>query len=141
MSATVDKLPKTMPAVMAHGPNDYRMEERPVPQTEVPGEVTAKTQPFPLKPPPLSKNTFRLEEMYDRSPEHARFCKELFEANQMKIGGPYTPLPLEGNALLFPSTLGGGNWGGDSGPAAEGGGAGMRGEGLGTRDQGPGTRD
>jgi quinoprotein glucose dehydrogenase len=52
--------------------------------------------------------------MYDRSPEHARFCKELFETNQMKIGVPYTPLPLEGNALFFPSTLGGGNWGGVS---------------------------
>ena len=92
----------------------YGMEERPVPQTAVPGEVTAKTQPFPVKPPPLAKNTFRMEEMYDRSPEHARFCKELFETNQMKIGVPYTPLPLEGNALFFPSTLGGGNWGGVS---------------------------
>ena len=92
----------------------YGMEERPVPQSTVPGEVTAKTQPFPVKPPPLGKNTFRMEEMYDRSPEHARFCKELFETNQMKIGAPYTPLPLEGNALFFPSTLGGGNWGGVS---------------------------
>ncbi|PYU86350.1 MAG: hypothetical protein DMG08_29945 [Acidobacteria bacterium] len=43
----------------------YGIEERAVPQTEVPGEVTAKTQPFPLKPPPLGKNEFRLEEMYD----------------------------------------------------------------------------
>jgi glucose dehydrogenase len=92
----------------------YGIEERPVPQTTVPGEVTAKTQPFPLKPPPLGKNTFRLEEMYDRSPEHSRFCKELFEANHMTVGSPYTPLPLEGNALFFPSTLGGGNWGGVS---------------------------
>jgi glucose dehydrogenase len=92
----------------------YGIEERPVPQTEVPGEVTAKTQPFPLKPPPLAKNTFQLEDLYDRSPEHARFCKELFETNQMKSGDPYTPLPLEGNALFFPSTLGGGNWGGVS---------------------------
>jgi glucose dehydrogenase len=92
----------------------YGIEERPAPQSEVPGEVTAKTQPFPVKPPPLARNTFRLEEMYDLSPEHARFCKELFEKNQMKIGGPYTPLPLEGNALFFPSTLGGGNWGGVS---------------------------
>ena len=92
----------------------YGMEERPVPQTAVPGEVTAKTQPFPVKPPPLAKNTFRMDEMYDRSPEHARFCKELFASNHMTIGVPYTPLPLEGNALFFPSTLGGGNWGGVS---------------------------
>jgi quinoprotein glucose dehydrogenase len=92
----------------------YGMEERAVPQSVVPGEATAKTQPFPLKPSPLAKNTFRMEEMYDRSPEQARFCKELFAANQMTIGGPYTPLPLTGNALFFPSTLGGGNWGGVS---------------------------
>jgi glucose dehydrogenase len=92
----------------------YGIEERPVPQSIIPGEVTAKTQPFPVKPPPLAKNTFRPDEMYDRSPGHARFCRDLFQANQMKIGGPYTPLPLEGNALFFPSTLGGGNWGGVS---------------------------
>lgn len=92
----------------------YGMEERPVPQSTVPGEVTSKTQPFPLKPPPLAENTFSLSDMYDRSPDHARFCKELFETNDMTIGGPYTPLPLEGNALFFPSTLGGGNWGGVS---------------------------
>lgn len=92
----------------------YGMEERPVPQSRVPGEVTSKTQPFPLKPPPLGKNTFRLDEIYNRSPRHAQFCRELFEANHMTIGGPYTPLGLEGNALLFPSTLGGGNWGGVS---------------------------
>ncbi|HEY7305437.1 MAG TPA: pyrroloquinoline quinone-dependent dehydrogenase [Bryobacteraceae bacterium] len=92
----------------------YGIEERPVPQTVIPGEVTAKTQPFPVRPPPLAKNTFRAEEMYDRSPDHARFCKQLFATNHMKVGPPYTPLPLEGNALFFPSTLGGGNWGGVS---------------------------
>jgi quinoprotein glucose dehydrogenase len=92
----------------------YGMEERPVPQSSVPGEMTARTQPFPLKPAPLAKNTFRIEDIYNRSPDQARFCKDLFETNHMTIGGPYTPLPLEGNALFFPSTLGGGNWGGVS---------------------------
>ena len=92
----------------------YGMEERSVGQSEVPGEVTAKTQPFPVKPPPLGKNTFRMEDLYNRSEEHARFCRELFTTNQMRIGAPYTPLPMEGNALFFPSTLGGGNWGGVS---------------------------
>lgn len=92
----------------------YGIEERPVPQSAIPGEATAKTQPFPVKPQPLAKNTFRIDEMYDRSPEQAEFCKELFARNQMTIGPPYTPLPLEGNALFFPSTLGGGNWGGVS---------------------------
>jgi len=92
----------------------YGMEERAVPQSKVPGEVTSKTQPFPVKPPPLAKNTFKMADMYDKSPEHAHFCKELFETNQMVIGGLFSPMPLEGNVLEFPSTLGGGNWGGVS---------------------------
>ncbi len=92
----------------------YGVEERPVQQSVVPGEATAKTQPFPVKPPPLAKIDFGPQDLYDRSPEHARFCKELFESNGMKFGGAYTPLPLEGNAVFFPSTLGGGNWGGVS---------------------------
>ena len=92
----------------------YGIEERPVPHSNVPGEVTSKTQPFPLKPPPLAKNTFVIGDLYNRSPEQEQFCRDLFETNQMKIGGPYTPLPVEGNTLFFPSTLGGGNWGGVS---------------------------
>jgi glucose dehydrogenase len=94
----------------------YGMEERVVPAAIVPGEFASKTQPFPLKPPPLARTAFAVEDLYNRSAEHAQFCKDLFETNQMKIGegGMYTPLPLEGNALFFPSTLGGGNWGGVS---------------------------
>ncbi len=92
----------------------YGIEERQVPQSKVPGEVTAKTQPFPLKPPPLARNTFEPADLYDRSPEHARFCKDLFERNRMIPVEPYMPLPPESNVLLFPSTLGGGNWGGVS---------------------------
>jgi glucose dehydrogenase len=92
----------------------YGMEERPVPQSIVPGEKTAATQPFPLKPPPLSRVTFSKEEMYNLTPEHAAFCKDLFERNKMTIGPLYAPMPLEGNVLMFPSTLGGGGWGGVS---------------------------
>ena len=92
----------------------YGMEERPVPQTSVPGEKTSPTQPFPLKPPPLSRVSFTKEEIYDRTPEHAAFCQELFAKNQMTIGELYTPLPMDRNVLMFPSTLGGGGWGGVS---------------------------
>jgi quinoprotein glucose dehydrogenase len=92
----------------------YGMEERPVPQTKVPGEKTSPTQPFPLKPPPLSRTDFRMEDMYNLTPEHSAFCRELFERNQMIPSPLYTPFGLEGNTLMFPSTLGGGGWGGVS---------------------------
>jgi quinoprotein glucose dehydrogenase len=93
----------------------YGMEERPVPQSTVPGEKTSPTQPFPLKPPPLSQVEFSKEEIYDLTPEHAAFCRDLFEKNKMRISPMYTPLAVEeGNVLMFPSTLGGGGWGGVS---------------------------
>ncbi len=92
----------------------YGMEERPVPQSAVPGEKTSPTQPFPVKPPPLSRIEFTKDEIYDATEEHAAFCRDLFEKNDMRIGSLYTPLGLEGNLLMFPSTLGGGGWGGVS---------------------------
>ncbi len=92
----------------------YGMEERNVPQSTVPGEKTSATQPFPLKPPPLSRVSFTKEEIYNLTPEHAAFCRDLFDRNAMKIVDLYTPLGLEGNMLMFPSTLGGGGWGGVS---------------------------
>jgi threonine dehydrogenase-like Zn-dependent dehydrogenase len=43
MSTTTDVLPKTMPAIMCHGPKDYRMEERQVPKPG-PGEVLIRVR-------------------------------------------------------------------------------------------------
>ena len=36
----------------------FPIEERPVPQTDVPGEWTSPTQPFPTAPPPFARQTF-----------------------------------------------------------------------------------
>ncbi|HEY1945437.1 MAG TPA: pyrroloquinoline quinone-dependent dehydrogenase [Bryobacteraceae bacterium] len=90
----------------------FGLEERPVPASKVPGEETSPTQPFPVKPPPLARMNFQESDLYDLTPEHAQFCRDLLVKNHMFTQGPYTPMPLEGNALTFPSTLGGGNWGG-----------------------------
>ena len=43
MSTTTDVLPRTMPAIMCHGPKDYRMEERQVPKPG-PGEVLIRVR-------------------------------------------------------------------------------------------------
>jgi quinoprotein glucose dehydrogenase len=90
----------------------YGMEERPVPQTTVPGEWTSPTQPFPLKPPPLSRVAFTENDIYSLTPEHAAFCRDLYRRNKMEPVELYTPFPMEQNVLMFPSTLGGGGWGG-----------------------------
>jgi quinoprotein glucose dehydrogenase len=93
----------------------FGLEERPVPQTVIPGEYTSKTQPFPLKPEPLARLTFDpAKDFYTLTPEHAAYCRNLWEKNQMFFNGPYFPLSLVGTAVQFPSTMGGGNWGGVS---------------------------
>jgi quinoprotein glucose dehydrogenase len=93
----------------------FGMEELPVPQTVVPGEFTSKTQPFPIKPPPLARLKFDpAKDFYTLTPEHAAFCKSVWEKNEMFADGPYAPMPLTGNVVTFPSTLGGGGWGGVS---------------------------
>jgi len=91
----------------------FGVEERPVPQSTVPGEATWPTQPFPLKPPPLARNTFDpAKDFYTLTPEHAAYCRDLWETNAMFTKGPYTPPGVEGTMLTFPSTVGGGNWNG-----------------------------
>ncbi len=42
----------------------FPVEERPVPQSDVPGEVTSPTQPFPSAPPALSPQKFSVEDAW-----------------------------------------------------------------------------
>ena len=91
----------------------FGMEERPVPQSDVPGEATSPTQPFPVKPAPLARTTFDpSRDFYTLTPEHADYCRQLWDANKMYTKGIYTPPGLDGTMVTFPSTLGGGNWSG-----------------------------
>jgi glucose dehydrogenase len=88
----------------------YGVEERPVPTSEVPGEESWPTQPFPLKPPALARNSFKPEELATVTPEHEKFCTDLLASEGgMKNAGPFTPY---GNSLslVFPGTLGGNDW-------------------------------
>jgi len=90
----------------------FGVEERPVPQTDVPGEATWPTQPFPLLPP-LAKTTFDpAQDFYTLTPEHAAYCRELWDKNKMYTRGMFTPPEIERTMVTFPSTLGGGNWSG-----------------------------
>lgn len=93
----------------------YPVEERPVPQSDIPGEESSKTQPFPVKPPPLARLGIAPDEVFKGEPEHEKFCKELVE----KIGGihnlgPYTPYSSTEYRILFPGQQGGANYGGVS---------------------------
>ena len=92
----------------------FGYEERPVPQSDVPGEETSPTQPFPLKPPALARQSFKREEMAKLTPEHQKACEALFAAEGgMHNDGPFTPYGSK-PSVVFPGTIGGGNWGGVS---------------------------
>jgi glucose dehydrogenase len=99
----------------------FGMEERAVPQSDVPGEATWPTQPFPLQPPPLARTTFDpATDMYALTPEHAAYCRELWDTHKMYTLGIFTPPSLDRTMVMFPSTLGGGNWSGLSYDASRG---------------------
>ena len=85
----------------------FPIEERPVPQSSVPGEETWPTQPFPVKPPSLTRQTMTRDEISKVSAESQRYCTELFDKLTNK--GPYTPAGLQ-PTLMFPGYHGGGNW-------------------------------
>jgi glucose dehydrogenase len=97
------------------GKSIYPTEERPVPQSDIPGEHSWPTQPFPLKPPPLARQGMRPDEIFTGEPEHEKFCRDLAD----KIGGihsygSYTPYSSQEYRVIFPGQQGGPNYGGVS---------------------------
>jgi quinoprotein glucose dehydrogenase len=88
----------------------FGIEERPVPPSTTPGEVSWPTQPFPLKPPPLSRITaLRRDELTTVTPESREECAAWLD--RARSGGIYTPSGSE-LAVSFPGTMGGATWSG-----------------------------
>ena len=90
----------------------FPIEERPAPQSEVPGEVTSPTQPIPVRPPALSRSTFTRDDLTNITPELRKSCSELLDLLVLPKGR-YTPAGLD-LTLMFPGTLGGATWSGAS---------------------------
>jgi len=89
----------------------FGMEERPVPQSTVPGEKTSPTQPFPVKPEPLARNSIKRSELPKNiSPEHTAYCEGLWEKYKLQDSVPYTPWKVDQDVVVFPGAIGGGNW-------------------------------
>lgn len=85
----------------------FPVEERPVPQSDVPGETTSPTQPFSSLPPlaPLSLHT---QDLAGHTLANAAVCADKIDS--LRNEGIYTPPSLKGS-LLYPGSLGGVNWG------------------------------
>jgi quinoprotein glucose dehydrogenase len=86
--------------------------ERPVPQTDVPGEWTAATQPFPTKPPAFDRQGVSPDDLIDFTPELHAMALHAIEG--YKIGPIYTPpsavSPGNKGTIALPANQGGANW-------------------------------
>jgi quinoprotein glucose dehydrogenase len=93
----------------ATGAPVFPIIERKVPATDVPGDTAAATQPMPVGIAPFARQTLRREDLFGLTPIDKAQCQRQFD--QMRYEGMFTPPSLK-ETLLFPSALGGGNWGG-----------------------------
>ena len=89
----------------------WPIEERPVPQSTVPGEVTSATQPFPTRPAPFERQGISEEMLIDFTPE---LRSKAIEVMRDYDGGPLYSPPSERGTLVNPGWVGGGSWTGAS---------------------------
>jgi quinoprotein glucose dehydrogenase len=87
----------------------FPIEYRKVAASTVDGEKSAETQPFPLKPPPFTRQKFTEDMVTTRTPAAHAFVLDWLRKLDSK--GMFTPPSLRGTVLM-PGTDGGGEWGG-----------------------------
>jgi quinoprotein glucose dehydrogenase len=87
----------------------FPVEERAVPQSDVPGEVTSPTQPVPLAPPSLAAQTLSASDAWGPTPEDREACRKTIA--QLRNEGIFTPPSLKGT-LMVPGNIGGMTWSG-----------------------------
>lgn len=97
----------------------WPIEERPVPKSEVPGEVSSPTQPFPTKPPPFARQVFRPEDVnpYVSAEEQEKLKQAVRDAAAQ---GVFTPSSHLRYHIQFPGAWGGANWGSTAADPATG---------------------
>jgi quinoprotein glucose dehydrogenase len=89
----------------------FPVEEHPVPQSDVPGEMTSPTQPFPLAPPPLVPQTIAVDTAWGVNAAECDECLKRLKA--LRNEGIFTP-PSIGGSLVIPGNVGGMNWSGSA---------------------------
>lgn len=87
----------------------FPIEERPVPASDLPGEVAWPTQPIPTLPEPFARQSFTKDDVSDL--DSATHTEMLERFLTIKYGKPFTP-PSKNGVWIFPGFDGGGEWGG-----------------------------
>ncbi len=97
----------------------WPIEERPVPKSDVPGEEAWPTQPFPTKPPPISRLTMSVDDVDPYlDPAEAEHVRKILKAARYE--GMYTPETLNRDQITFPGVYGGAGWGAAAGDPQSG---------------------
>ncbi|HEY7232623.1 MAG TPA: PQQ-binding-like beta-propeller repeat protein [Gemmatimonadaceae bacterium] len=93
----------------ASGKPLFPIDERPVPESDLNGEHTWPTQPFPRKPSPFARQAMTDSDLTDLSADAHAAALERFHT--LRTGSLFTPPSREGTIVL-PGFDGGGEWGG-----------------------------
>ena len=88
----------------------WPVEERPEPRSDMPGEETWPTQPFPLKPPPFARQGFTSSELSPLISDPKELAQFRQEIDAARNEGLYTPPSMRGT-MQMPGNSGGANWG------------------------------
>jgi quinoprotein glucose dehydrogenase len=87
----------------------WPIEERPVPASDIDTEHASPTQPFPTKPPAISRQGVTLDDAFDATPQLKAEAQH--QMQQYRMGPLFTPPSFKGT-LMLPGVIGGANWGG-----------------------------
>lgn len=87
----------------------FPIASRKAPPSPLDGEELSETQPYPVKPPPFTRQAFTEDMITNRTPEAHAAVLEMFK--KLDSNGIFTPPSLRGT-ILMPGTDGGGEWGG-----------------------------
>lgn len=87
----------------------WPIEDRPVPQSDVPGEKSWPTQPFPTRPPPFAVQSFTEKDINSFLPEVEKDILRN-KLRSVRNDGLYTPPSFQGSVQM-PGHNGGANWG------------------------------
>jgi glucose dehydrogenase len=88
----------------------FPIEERPFPASDVPGEVSSRTQPIPLSPAPYARQLLTADMLTKRTPEAHAWASAQFKT--FRSEGQFIPFSLGKQTVIFPGFDGGAEWGG-----------------------------
>jgi glucose dehydrogenase len=90
----------------------FPIESSRYPESTVDGERAAAMQPLPTRPAPFARQRLTEQMLTDRTPQAHHAALESFRA--FRSDGPFVPLSVGSQTVVFPGFDGGAEWGGSA---------------------------